>query len=300
RGQAGTRRAEAGLGGVGIEEGRRRHSRRARPAHSTRSASSAHATGRLHRTPVAVQAGDACGARPDCRSRSWLLLARRSASLKMVCARSAPRHVRSRLGRLADFDQLAVWVAQVTADLTVPVLGRGEELRAPRAPGMVDRVDVGHAHVEGHADGLWVSWGRHGHHWLVAGWASAHVQDNDTAAEPEDRGIPVADNLGAHHVVVEIAGAILVGNDHEHRQGHVAATGRVGRAHSITPLQWMAGLGGRAQAAEAAGVSRAPVSHTNSPIPSSRSASRSYRGYAGPAVARPTMLGPATVWSVPW
>src|SRR5215467_12503016 len=109
----------------------------------------------------------------------------------MVCARCAPRRGRLRLGCLADFDQVAVWVAQVAADLTIAVLGRGEELRAPRAPGMVDRVDVGHAHVEGHADGLWVSRGRHGHHWLVAGWAFAHGQDKDAAAEPEDRGIPV-------------------------------------------------------------------------------------------------------------
>jgi hypothetical protein len=37
--------------------------------------------------------------------------------------------------------------------------------------------------------------------------------------EPEDRGIPVADNVGADHVVAEITGAILVVNDHEHRQG---------------------------------------------------------------------------------
>src|SRR5215470_19066858 len=79
----------------------------------------------------------------------------------MVCARCAPRRGRLRLGCLADFDQVAVWVAQVAADLTIAVLGRGEELRAPRAPGMVDRVDVGHADVEGHADGVWVSRGRH-------------------------------------------------------------------------------------------------------------------------------------------
>ena len=62
-------------------------------------------------------------------------------------------------GCLADFDQVAVWVAQVAADLVITVLGGSEELCAFRAPGMVDGVDVGHADVEGHADGVWVGGG---------------------------------------------------------------------------------------------------------------------------------------------
>jgi hypothetical protein len=58
--------------------------------------------------------------------------------------------------------------------------------------------------------------------------------------------------------------------------------------------------GRHAHAAGAAGPAGASVSDTNSLIPISRSASRSERGYAGPAVARSTITGPATVWSAPW
>jgi hypothetical protein len=57
--------------------------------------------------------------------------------------------------------------------------------------------------------------------------------------------------------------------------------------------------GRRAHAAEAAEPVGASLSHTNSSIPISRSASRSYRGYAGRAVARSMSIGPATVWSAP-
>src|SRR5215472_15008899 len=52
-------------------------------------------------------------------------------------------------GRLADLDQVPVWVAQIAADLATAVLRRSEELRAPRTPRVVHSADVGHADVEG-------------------------------------------------------------------------------------------------------------------------------------------------------
>ncbi len=49
---------------------------------------------------------------------------------------------------LADFDQVAVGVAHVAADLAAAVDRRGEELRAAGAPLLVGGVDVGDADVE--------------------------------------------------------------------------------------------------------------------------------------------------------
>jgi hypothetical protein len=69
-------------------------------------------------------------------------------------AASGPReiHVVSRCGvlcpaRLAGFDRVWAWIAQVATGLTVTVLGRRKELRATGAPyvAVADRMDGGHA-----------------------------------------------------------------------------------------------------------------------------------------------------------
>jgi hypothetical protein len=50
-------------------------------------------------------------------------------------------------GRLADLDQVPIGIADVAADLGSAVLRRGEELGPPRAPVLINGLDVGDADV---------------------------------------------------------------------------------------------------------------------------------------------------------
>src|SRR6516225_10195774 len=69
---------------------------------------------------------------------------------------SAWRYLRGDHRCLADFDEVAVGVAQVAAELHAPVCRRGQELSPSCAPLLIDGIDVGDADVEEAADPIWV------------------------------------------------------------------------------------------------------------------------------------------------
>ena len=62
--------------------------------------------------------------------------------------------------QLADFNQVAVGVAHVAADLDAAVDRRGQKLRAAGAPLFVDGVDVGDADIQEGRDAIGMRWRR--------------------------------------------------------------------------------------------------------------------------------------------
>src|SRR5712692_7876181 len=96
--------------------------------------------------------------------------------------------VRSAVGapdQLANFDQVPVRVAHITADLAATVDRRGQKLRSAGAPLLIDGADVGDADVQEARGVIWIR-GRHERHGgLVVCGASADT-DGDPAVRQGD------------------------------------------------------------------------------------------------------------------
>src|SRR4029453_773076 len=129
-------------------------------------------------------------------------------------------------GRLADLDQVPVGVAQVAADLPAVDLGWGEELGPPRAPLLIDGLDIGHPEVEEGAGPSGIGrWFQHDLG-LVIGRSATDVDDHPTIGHLADRWLPVPHPLPAEHPGVEVPGAGHVRGHDEMGQHEPFAWGR--------------------------------------------------------------------------
>lgn len=111
---------------------------------------------------------------------------------------------------LADFDQVAVGVAQVATDLGSPVAGRGQEPCSPWAPLPVDGLDVGHPDVEEAAGDLGTGRGGQGGSRLVLSRSPADVDPRPGIRQRDDGGLASSDELASGDVGVEAGGAFDV------------------------------------------------------------------------------------------
>src|SRR5258707_15790390 len=75
---------------------------------------------------------------------------------------------------LPDFDQVAVWVAEVAAGFLPAVDWGCEEVGASLAPGLVDRLDVGDADVQEAAHAIRILWRLWKNRPLFVAWVAAH------------------------------------------------------------------------------------------------------------------------------
>src|SRR5262249_11335041 len=117
-------------------------------------------------------------------------------------------------GGLADLDEVAVWVADVCADLAAVVFGLGEELGSPGRPDLRCRGDGRAADVEEGAGLVGVGQRGGGDRGFVVGRAAAVVEDELRVRYLQDDWIAVAQDFPAEHGLVEVTGPVLVG-DHE-------------------------------------------------------------------------------------
>jgi len=115
---------------------------------------------------------------------------------------------------LANFDEVAVGVAHVAAQLDSSVGRWREELGAASAPFPIRGVDVGNSDVEETADAVGVLRGLEGDSGFVVSGSAADVDDDPAVGERDERGLARADGLAAEHVGVETARALdVVGDD---------------------------------------------------------------------------------------
>src|SRR5262245_44869738 len=112
---------------------------------------------------------------------------------------------RQEAGRLADLDQVAVWVRHVAADLRPTVDRRRQKLRAPFAPLPVAVVDVGDAQV--HEDRCRVARlvVHHRDVGLVGGWRAAWIHDDSRVRELHHARVLFQDDRPFEDVTVERA-----------------------------------------------------------------------------------------------
>src|SRR6266705_3021794 len=147
----------------------------------------------------------ACRALPDASGR-------KSGVLRLAGSSRLLRAWRG--GGLADLDEVAVGVADVCADLAAVVFGLGEELGSSGRPDLRCRGDVRDADVEEGADLVGVGRRCEGDRGFVVGRAAAVVEDERRVRYLQDDWIALAQDFPAEHGLVEVTGAVLVG-DHE-------------------------------------------------------------------------------------
>src|SRR4030088_161949 len=117
-------------------------------------------------------------------------------------------------GGLADLDEVAVGVADVCADLAAVVFGLGEEIGSSGRPDLRCRGDVRDADVGEGADLVGVGRRGEGDRGFVVGRAAAVVEDEPRVRYLQDDWIALEQDFPAEHGLVEVTGAVLVG-DHE-------------------------------------------------------------------------------------
>src|SRR6266536_943842 len=103
---------------------------------------------------------------------------------------------------LPDFDQVAVWVAEVAAGFLPAVDWRGEEVGATLAPGLIDGLDVGDADVQEAAHAIRILWRLENDAWLVVCGSAADVDDDPAVRERDDRRLAGENDLAAEDVAV--------------------------------------------------------------------------------------------------
>jgi hypothetical protein len=106
---------------------------------------------------------------------------------------------------LPDFDQVAVWVAEVAAGFLPAVDWGCEEVGASLAPGLVDRLDVGDADVQEAAHAIGILWRLENDARLVVCGSAADVDDDPAVRERDDRRLAGENDLAAENVAVKRA-----------------------------------------------------------------------------------------------
>src|SRR4051812_45600484 len=134
--------------------------------------------------------------------------------------------------RLAYFDQEAVRVMEVAADLRLMLLGWCQEVRPALPPLVVDSMDVRDPDVEEAAHEVRVARRFEGDSRLVIGRSSADVDDDPAVRERDVRDLvaPLSgdDGCAAQDVRVEVSGSgDILGND-EVSQDHLVVRARHG------------------------------------------------------------------------
>src|SRR5438445_115193 len=112
--------------------------------------------------------------------------------------------------RCADLDQVAVWIAEVGADLAAVVFGLGKKLRSPRRPLFVRLGDVRDADVHERAGAIRIRRGRQRDRRLVVGGTPADIEDEPGVRDLQDHWIPFQHHLCIKHRSIELAGSILI------------------------------------------------------------------------------------------
>src|SRR6266852_2451540 len=115
-------------------------------------------------------------------------------------------------GRLADFDQVAVGVPDVSADLASVVLRLGKELGALRRPFLVGLLDVSDTNVEECACAVGVGRGRESDAGLVVRRTAAHIENQPRVRYLHDHRVAVQENLPVEQRPIELTGPVLIGN----------------------------------------------------------------------------------------
>src|SRR5207244_12658236 len=106
---------------------------------------------------------------------------------------------------LPDFNQVAVWVAEVAAGF-LPVVDWGcEEVGASLAPGLVDGLDVGDADVQEAAHAIGILWRLENDARLVVRRPAADVDDDPAVRERDDRRLAGENDRAAEDVAVGAA-----------------------------------------------------------------------------------------------
>src|SRR5229473_5951183 len=165
----------------------------------------------------------------------------RSGTLRLVVAQRSATQVGCRAGsaedagRLAYFDQVAVWVPDVCANFAPMVLRLGEELRALRRPFLVDLVDVSDANVEKGACAVGVERRRQSDGGLVVGRTAAHIEYQPRVRDLHDDRVALQENLPVEQRPIELTGAVLIGNHEKMRDDEtLLRCGKVLWVHQTT------------------------------------------------------------------
>src|SRR5437660_4139576 len=110
-------------------------------------------------------------------------------------------------GRLADLDEISVWVSHVAANLRSSIDRRRHELRPLRLPLLVAGPDVSDSQVHEHRGrvaGLVVD---HRHLWLVRSRWSARVHDDPRIGQLDDARVLVHDDGPSQDVRAKVSGS---------------------------------------------------------------------------------------------
>src|SRR5207247_9829538 len=105
------------------------------------------------------------------------------------------RRHRSDADRLTNFDEVAVGVAHVGADLPTVILGFREELRALGGPIGVRLVDVRDADIQEGARPVRVGWRRPRDRRLVVRRSSALVENQPRVGDPHDHRVTLDEDI---------------------------------------------------------------------------------------------------------
>src|SRR6266567_378722 len=119
--------------------------------------------------------------------------------------------------RLADFDQVAVGIPDIRADLASMVLRLGEELGALCRPFLVGLFDVSHANVEKGACAVGVGWRRQSDGGLVVRRTPAHIEYQPCVRDPHDHRVALEENLPVEQRLIELTGPVLIGDNKKMR-----------------------------------------------------------------------------------
>jgi len=111
---------------------------------------------------------------------------------------------------LPDFDEIAIGVAHVTADLRLVLLWRREELGTSRAPFRVDGLDIRDPDVQEAARAVRIRWRLERDRGLVVGRSATDVDDDPAVGERHVGRFTRADEPGAEDVCVEPNRALYV------------------------------------------------------------------------------------------
>src|SRR5215471_10756281 len=105
--------------------------------------------------------------------------------------------------RLSDFNEVSIWIAQVTSQFRRMNLRLSNEFRAPRRPKVIVASDVCHAQVQKNAENVLIPWRRSKDFGLIVGRATTDVNDEPDVAEPQECRFALAQHRGAEDVTVK-------------------------------------------------------------------------------------------------